>query len=112
MKQSTNKQHTEIANMMSHNEIYKKIENGQDAWEGLTWILELLPFNPFNAVKALESYILAQPNIPDDRVIGLSQCVEIITAKFIHNENPLEKLNNLSPTEFEWLIEYLYENMG
>lgn len=94
------------------NEVYKRIERGQDAWEGITWVLELLPSSPYKAIKALESYLFAQPNLPDDRIIGIEQCSEIIMAKFIHFENPLDKLIQIKPVEFEWLIEYLYESLG
>lgn len=100
------------ANEVLEYEVYKRIESGQDAWEGLTWVLELLPSSPYNAIKALESYLYAQPNLPDERIIGIGQCSEIIMAKFIHFENPLEKLTQLKPVEFEWLIEYLYESLG
>ncbi|WP_341280732.1 restriction endonuclease [Paenibacillus sp. FSL H8-0537] len=100
------------ANEALESEVYRRIENGQDAWEGLTWVLELLPSCPYNAMKALESYLYAQPNLPDDRIIGIEQCSEIIMAKFIQFENPLEKLMMLKPVEFEWLIEYLYESVG
>lgn len=112
MNQSKDTKLIKMANEMSENESYYRIENGQDAWEGLTWVLELLPSRPYKAIKALESYLLAQPNLPDDRIIGIEQCAEIIMAKFIDFENPLEKLTNLKPIEFEWLIEELYESMG
>jgi restriction system protein len=112
MKQSKDTQFVEMANEMSENECYYRIENGQDAWEGLTWVLELLPSRPYKAIKALETYLLAQSNLPDDRVFGIEQCAEIIMAKFIDFENPLEKLTNLKPIEFEWLIDELYESMG
>lgn len=111
-KESDDEVNKEMARKLSHNEIYSRLANGQDAWEGLTWVLELLPSRPYKAIQALESYQLAQPGLPDDRVIGLEQCAEIIMAKFINFENPLEKLTNLKPVEFEWLIEQLYENMG
>lgn len=62
-----------MAEEMSHNERYKRIANGHDAWDGLTWVLELLPISPYSAVKALESYVYSQPNLPDDRITGLDQ---------------------------------------
>lgn len=101
-----------MAEKMSHNERYKRIAYGQDAWEGLTWVLELLPISPYSAVKALESYVYSQPNLPDDRITGIDQCVQIIFSKFIHIENKLDSLLNLKSVEFEWLVEHLYERMG
>jgi restriction system protein len=112
MSESNIEEYVVRANEALENEIYKRIKNGQDAWEGLTWVLELLPSSPHNAIKALESYLFAQPNLPDERIIGIEQCSEIIMAKYIHIENPLEKLTLLKPVEFEWLIEYLYESLG
>ena len=37
-------------------EMYRRIENGHNAWEGLTWILQLLPFKPYIAIMALNNY--------------------------------------------------------
>ncbi|MGG4397999.1 restriction endonuclease [Paenibacillus thiaminolyticus] len=102
----------ELLLSMDSNEMYKRIENGNDAWEGLTWVLELLPFSPYQAVVALEGYAYSQPNLPDDRIIGLSQCVKIIYARFIYLNKPKRNLLKLQPIEFEWLIEYLYSKMG
>ena len=112
MKNSSISEHVEIANKMYKNEMYKRIERGQDAWEGLTWVLELLPSSPYKAIRALQGYLLAQHNLPDDRITGIEQCAEIIMAKFIYFENQLEKLTSLKFVEFEWLIEQLYERMG
>ncbi|MDU0331894.1 restriction endonuclease [Paenibacillus sp. 3LSP] len=112
LKESKIAEHTEMAKKMSHNERYHRLANGQDAWEGMTWVLELLPSNPYNAIKALESYVYAQPNLPDDRIIGIDQCIQIILARFITLDNSFEILLNLKPIEFEWLIEHLYESMG
>lgn len=97
---------------MESNEMYRRIENGNDAWDGLTWVLELLPYSPYQAITALEGYSYSQTNLPDDRIIGLRQCVEIIYARFIYLNKPKRNLLNLKPIEFEWLIEYLYYKMG
>jgi len=101
-----------MAESMYMNEKYKRIEVGDDAWEGITWILELLPYSPYQAVIALEGYSSAQDNLPDDRIIGIRQCIDIIYAKFIYIEKPIRALLNLKPVEFEWLIEELYHRMG
>lgn len=101
-------------------ESYMKIEknirvmNGQDCWEGLTWILQLLPYHPYEAIKALGSYLSAEIEyMPDDRIIGINQCISIIEAKFIYSNNGLENyILNLTPREFELLIASLYEQLG
>lgn len=112
MQNSDNESFRMLYIKMSQNERYIRIENGQDAWEGLTWVLELLPSRPYRAIQALKSYVLAQHNLTDDRITGIDQCADIIMAKFIYYENPLEKLLQLKPIEFEWLIEELYLLMG
>lgn len=111
MSQANSETNTILDNK-SKIELYHRIENGQEAWEGLTWILEFIPYRPYKAIKALENYIISEPSIPDDRITGIEQCAEIIMEKFIYFENPLEKLAKLQPTEFEWLIEELYRRMG
>lgn len=95
-------------------EKYKRLENKQDAWEGLTWVLQYLPYSPFKAIRALNSYHDAEVcYMPDDRIIGIGQCIEIIEAKFIYTNNGLENaILGLKPREFEWLIEVLYKEIG
>ncbi|AIQ69555.1 restriction endonuclease [Paenibacillus graminis] len=97
---------------MNSSEKYKRIENGNDAWDGLTWVLELLPYSPYQAVTALEGYAYSQMGLPDDRIIGIDQCVKIIYAKFIYVNKPRQNLLQLKPSEFERLIERLYSSMG
>ena len=43
---------------MNFHEYNRRIENGQEAWEGLTWIVEFLPNSPFKAIKALNTYFV------------------------------------------------------
>lgn len=92
----------------------RRVLNRQEAWEGLTWVLQLLPYKPYKAIKALNSYIEAEiMYMPDDRIIGINQCISIIEAKFIHTNKGLENyILNLNPREFELLIGRLYENLG
>ncbi|WIV11106.1 restriction endonuclease [Proteiniborus sp. MB09-C3] len=95
-------------------EMYKRLENGQDAWEGLTWVLQYLPYSPYKAIRALTSYHDAEVcYMPDDRIIGINQCKALIEAKFIYTNKGLENaIFDLKPREFEWLIEILYKDIG
>jgi len=95
-------------------EMYRRIGNDQSAWEGLTWVLQLLPFCPYKAIKALNLYSESEVGyMPDDRIIGIDQCIAIIEAKFIYLNNGLESsILQLKPREFEWLIEILYKEIG
>ncbi len=99
---------------ISNVEKYQRLGNGQDAWEGLTWVLQLLPFHPYKAIRCLNLYLEAELGYtPDDRIIGIGQCLQIIEAKFIYTNSELERdILNLKPREFEWLIEILYKDMG
>lgn len=99
-------------NIKIEEEMCKRIENGEYAWEGITWALELLPYKPYKAIEALQNYSFSQHGLPDDRIQGIEQCIDIILAKFIYYEHRLEKLLKLKPIEFEWLIEKLYISMG
>lgn len=92
----------------------RRVLNGQEAWEGLTWVLQLLPFKPYKAIKALNSYIEAEiMYIPDDRIIGINQCIAIIEAKFINTNKDLESyITDLTPRDFELLIGNLYRSLG
>lgn len=103
-----------IKDSFNNIEMYRRIENQQDAWEGLTWVLQLLPFKPYKAIKALNSYLYAEvAYMPDDRIIGINQCIAIIEAKYINTNKGMEKyILELKPREFELLIGNLYKSIG
>lgn len=63
---------------------------------------------------ALESYLDAEiMYMPDDRIIGITQCISIIESKFIYTNKGLENfILELNPREFELLIGSLYEHLG
>ncbi len=112
LKNSDISEHQKYAEQLFLNENYKRLEKGYDAWEGITWVLELLPHSPYQAVCALEGYSYSQVDLPDDRVIGLQQCIRIIRERFIYLGKSNRDLLKLKPIEFEWLIEELYSRMG
>jgi len=95
-------------------EYYSRIVNEQSAWEGVTWILQLLPDRPLTAIQSLQLYFEAEcMSMPDDRIIGIEQCINIIEARYINVGDRLEKkLYNLSPRDFEYLVAILYDRMG
>ena len=95
-------------------EVYKRLKANQEAWEGLTWILQYLPYKPFRAINALNVYLNAEIEyMPDDRIIGINQCIAIMEAKFIYtNVGDGNLILKLTSREFEWLIEFLYRNLG
>ena len=95
------------------NEKFIRLKNGLDAWESITWVVGMLPQKPYKAIEVLQCYLSEQIyGLPDDRITGIEQCIEIILAKFIFFDEPAKKLLELKPVEFEWLVEELYKGMG
>jgi restriction system protein len=86
-------------------------------WEGITWILDLLPHFPRQALEGLRAYILAHAQeLPDGRYIGLYDASEVIRAKFIGipgtKSEKIQFLLDLQPRDFECLVERLYHGIG
>ena len=86
-------------------------------WEGITWVLDLLPHWPRIAVQALDAYFLAHAQFfPDGRFRGLGEAVELIRHKFIGmpstSGDKIEHLMEISPRSFECIVEQLYKEMG
>jgi len=86
-------------------------------WEGITWILDLLPHFPKQAIDGLNSYILAHAQLlPDGRFRGLNQVVQLIRAKYIGlpgtQGEKIQYLKNLAPRDFECIVERLYHALG
>ncbi|HEX6715621.1 MAG TPA: restriction endonuclease [Pyrinomonadaceae bacterium] len=86
-------------------------------WEGITWVLDLLPHFPKEALEVLDAYVLAHAQLlSDQRLNGLWDAAEILRAKYIGlpgtQEEAIQFLLNLQPRQFECLIERLYDSMG
>jgi len=82
-------------------------------WEGITWVLDLLPEKAMEAIAVLETYYYTHAGLmPDGRTYGLFDAISIIRAKYLEHVHPREYLTNLKPREFEVLIENLYKAMG
>lgn len=86
-------------------------------WEGNTWVLDLLPHFPKQALEGLNAYILAHIQLlPDGRLTGQYDAASIIRAKFIGlpgtQSEKVRFLIDLNPREFELLVEQLYRRMG
>jgi restriction system protein len=82
-------------------------------WEGITWVTDLLPHSPREAIAALEAYYLTHAGLlPDGRLVGLSDALGIIRARYIGiagtQPERLELLRQLDPRDFEHLINQLY----
>jgi len=100
--------------IIESNEYLRKIATGRsDIWEGLKWILDLLPSHPKEAILILEAYFTANMHfISDHQIWSNADCIDIITAKYYDLEHPQSLLLDIDPVEFEWLVEELYKELG
>jgi restriction system protein len=85
-------------------------------WEGNTWVLDLLPHFPKQALEGLNAYFLAHAQeLPDGRLIGLGDAQTIIRARYIGipgtNSEKLKFLHSLEWRGFECIVERLYDSM-
>jgi restriction system protein len=80
-----------------------------ETWEGMTWILDLLPHHPATAIAAIEAYNLAHYYLlPDGRCHGLSDAVAVIRAKYIEPITEDNLAETVEPRDFEFLVAALY----
>jgi restriction system protein len=92
-------------------------ETNNPPWEGITWILNLLPDHPRPALDAIDAYLLANTAGLTDRMIyALRDAEGIIRARYIglpeSSSGRLVTLSEISWREFEQLIEHLYAQKG
>ncbi|WP_340392474.1 restriction endonuclease [Paenibacillus sp. FSL E2-0190] len=95
-------------------EYVRRLTSDDDfAWEGLSWVIDLLPDNPKMAINVINAYELAHLLVLSDYdIYGLNDATLIIRKMFIDISQPRETLLNLTPREFELLVDALYEKMG
>lgn len=83
--------------------------NKRHVWEGLSWVIDLLPHFPTQAIAAIEAYDLSHYFIlPDGRASGLSDCTAIIRAKYLEAVTDKNLAETLTPREFEFLVASTY----
>lgn len=87
-------------------------------WEGITWVLDLLPARPREALDALSAYVLAHAQtLPDERLTGLEDALAIIRARYVgvpgaDVSDRLASLLELSSRDFERLVERVFSANG
>lgn len=103
-----------ISNQVKYNEKLYRMDNQQEAWDGLTWIISLLDHSPLKALNVLGTYFDAEcMYMPDVRIHGINDCMSIIEARYIQNASDKSKyIVSLKPREFEILIALLYKGIG
>ncbi len=83
--------------------------------EGITWIMDLLPSSPREALDALEAYLHVHLlYLPDGRIHGLSDAMAILRTRYFSTDETVANsiLFSLKPIDFEHLAESLYDAMG
>ncbi|MEV4697543.1 restriction endonuclease [Pseudomonas brassicacearum] len=101
-------QNGEIIQLMDTNEYARRLFRNE-GWEGMTWILDLLPDWPQQALDALDAFIRAHTlYLSDDRVWGLCDALSIIRHRYLLSFNPRDILNDISSRDFEFLIAALF----
>lgn len=86
-------------------------------WEGITWVLDLLPREPLTVVQIIRSYIDAHAQLlTDQRYDGLLHARALIRAKFIESPETAEEahqiLRSIDRRDFEFLVGHLYRQQG
>lgn len=95
-------------------EFVKRMLNpDRQPWEGITWVLDLLPDQPQEAIEVINAYSVAHCQLlPDARISGLYSATAIIRAKYLEVEHPQEALFSLGSRDFEFLVAALYAKVG
>ena len=85
-------------------------------WEGITWVIDLLPDRPRTALDALDAYLHAHTYMTENMVGAISDAEGIIRARYIGLPESagqrLAVLSEITWREFERLVEHLYHQMG
>lgn len=98
----------------SYSEMQLRILRGESAWEGLTWVIDLIRENPGRAIEVLEAYFDTHIQLLDRSYWWhrLHDAIALIRAKWIHTEHPRETILDLGGRKFEILVAILYKQLG
>lgn len=106
-----------IREIFNHESFLKRlisVNEKNPPWQSISWILDLLPQNPYQAVSVVNAYVTAHIMFLSDN--GFYRCEDIISlinAKFINHPLPAKDLiRKISSRDFELLCGYLYNKKG
>lgn len=90
---------------------------GIPPWDGIHWIVGLLPHDPRRGLYALQTYIeVHQQFLPDGRLSGLWDASDVIRARYLlgglWSESGVELLHGVHHRDFEVLVWKLFEARG
>jgi restriction system protein len=100
----------EFEKLFEENEYFRRLMNRKrHTWEGMTWIIDLIPDFPTAAIQAIRAYDLAHYFLlPDGRCDGLADAVDIIRAKYLEVITPENLADTIAPRDFEFLVAAFY----
>jgi restriction system protein len=103
-----------------HNKRLRRVLAGEThvlPWEGVTWVLDLLWVEPRETITVLNAYLITHIlELPDGRIHGISDSIEIIRAYYLglpdSPEETLKLLLSLSSRDMEHLVDDLFHESG
>lgn len=97
---------------LARTEYFRRLLSRRPTWEGNTWVIDLLPHHPGEAINVLKAYFMTYAALMPDFVLsGQLDAMSLIRAKYIEVASPRENLLSLRPRDFELLLAHLYGEM-
>lgn len=92
-------------------------EGKYPVWEGVGWIIDLLPQHPRQALNVTEAFFSAYyDQVSDNYLSGLFDAQAIIRARYIESSHTADQatrvLLGLDWRELEWLCAVVFQDMG
>jgi restriction system protein len=95
------------------NEYFRRLFETGIAYEGITWIIDLLRHSPTSALTVIEAFLKVHfITLPDNAINGLYDAQVLIRARYLQNDYSPDTLLKLNSREFECLIAKLYREIG
>lgn len=113
LEQNNDSHSINMLQRLKSTEYYRRALSGEPAFEGITWILDLIPRFPKVAIESIQAYLLSNfGTLPDYSIDGLYDAMAIIRARFINKQYLKDTYYSLTDMEFELLVQALYKEMG
>lgn len=98
--------------------IYHRSGGKYPVWEGLGWVIDLLPHYPRKALEVIDAFFSAPTGkgLPTNDITGLFDAMTVIRNRYIESshtaDEALKVLQGLEWRELEWLCGTAYDHMG
>src|SRR5579863_1302421 len=91
---------------------YEASDGDNPVWEGITWILHIPRRKALDVLQAFTDAHFR--HLPDGRYTGLHDAMAILRTRYFTTDNNIAAsvLYSLEPIDLEYLVEYLYREMG